>query len=125
MCRVLAIVLMLLVPLEFAWSAAQRLHHPLGSDVASLGFHTHAGESDHPDGGKHATQGEPGADRGNSSDSNHGHSGGHYHPIFVSLVSDAELILHETLSGGAPVRALATYTSRTPPLFDWPPAARS
>jgi len=125
MRRLLAILLMLVVPLQFAWSAAQSLHHHLGSDVASLGLHTHDDEPDHPDGGTQATQGELSAAGGASSDSNHGHSGGHYHPIFVSLVSDTELILHEALSGEAPFRALAIFISRTPPLFDWPPAARS
>jgi hypothetical protein len=116
---------MLFVPLQFAWSAAQSLHGHLSSNVASLGFHTHDSGHDHDDGGAHATHGEPDSDSGNSSNGNDEHSAGHYHPIFVSLVFDAGLILHEALSGGAPARALAILSSRTPPLFDWPPAPRN
>ena len=47
MHRILAILLMLLVPLQFAWAAAESVDGHWGEDVVALGFHVHDTDHDH------------------------------------------------------------------------------
>ena len=124
MRRIFAILLMLLVPLQFAWSTTQSLHGHLDGDVPALGFHSHDGDHDHHGDSDQLAHHEAMAGSAGSGDSEGGYSGGHYHPIFMSVVVSAKLMLDEGTPGGPPVRPLATFISRIPPLFDWPPSAR-
>jgi hypothetical protein len=140
MHRLLAIFLMLVVPVQFGWSTALSIHGHSHGDVAALGFHTHdshpTGHSDH----HHPHPGEAPSDQTDSGieklTQNPGGAGsagqsdgerldGHYHPILASLVMDIALPLPSTCSGGPPSRPPDALTSRTPPLFDWPPSARA
>lgn len=123
MRRLLAVFLMLLVPLQFAWSAAQSLHGHIGEDVSVLGFHTHDHDHDHRDGELAAHDGlvDGDMDNGHNDDGQHG---GHYHPVFSSLVIEIDLKLGEIAPDGPPVRPPTSFTSHIPPLFDWPPSAR-
>ena len=124
MRRVFAILLILLVPLQFAWSATQSLHGHLNSDVSGLGFHSHDGNHDHHGHSERSAHQESLAGSSGGGSSDDGYSGGHYHPIFISILVDVELMLAEASPGGPPIRPLATFTSRIPPLFDWPPSVR-
>lgn len=121
MRRVVAMLLMLLVPLQLAWSAALSVHGHMGERVAALGLHTHdaghahPGDSDRP---AHDETHEGNHDGGESS------GGHHYHPVFVSLVITHEINLNDSFRNAQPPRWAASFTSRTPPLFDWPPSDR-
>lgn len=125
MRRVFAILLMLFVPLQFAWSAAQSLHGHPDSDVSVLSFHSHEGDSHHHGESEPSAHHETVTGGVGSGNSDAGHSDGHYHPIFVSVVVNAALKLGEPFPSGPPIRPLAAFISRVPPLFDWPPSARA
>jgi hypothetical protein len=138
MRRLLAIFLMLVVPVQFGWSTALSIHGHSHGDVAVLGFHTHdshaSGHGDH----HHPHPGEAPGDRtdsdienpapslgGSAGQSDGEQLDGHYHPILASLVMDVALPIPSTCSGGPPSRPPDTLISRTPPLYDLPPAARA
>jgi hypothetical protein len=134
MHRVLAILLLLVVPVQFGWSAALNIHgHAHGDTV--LGFHTH----DH---GAHDRHGDPhdspAASDGALEHAAHSLTGsgdtektdddcmdGHYHPILASLVMRIDLSLDGARADGAPSHPPDTFSSRIPPLFDWPPSPRA
>lgn len=135
MRRLLAILLMLIVPLQFGWSAALNIHGHLHGDVV-LGFHTHddhhgsQGEHHHSHPGEapsseldsgidRPVQSTGGADKGDGD-----RADGHYHPILASLVMHIALPLDVAVTAGAPSRPSDSFSSRIPPLFDWPPSAR-
>jgi hypothetical protein len=126
MYRLVAIFLMLVVPLQFAWSTALSVHGHIGTDAAVFGFHSHDGSHDHGhgDGDPQTPPDAAAAGLGNNGDSGDGHSGGHYHPIFVSLTIDSDLKLDDALVGAPPACTAVILNSRTPSLFDWPPSAR-
>ncbi len=142
MRRLLAILLMLVVPAQFTWTAVASIDGHVHGDVAVLSFHTHDGEhghhhgahdhphdspaaNDEPDGGfEHAAEYRS-IESSSQDKSEPDQSGGHYHPILASLVMNAMSALGASPSGGPPDRPPATLTSRIPPLFDWPPSARS
>jgi len=124
MRRLIVLVLMLLVPLQFAWSTVLSLHGHAGDDRPALGFHSHAGDHDHAAGGSLTPHDVPAVAGSSPVDSADGHHAGHYHPVFVSLIIDADVRLDESPPGAPPLGPTVTLTSRIPPLFDWPPAAR-
>lgn len=123
MRRFLAILLMMFVPLQLAWSAAGSLHGHLNDEVPVSGFHYHddghvhhhGAESDHHDGFS-------GGDTHNNHNDD-GHHDGHYHPVFSMLVIEPDLRLGAATPNGPPVRVPIVFTSYIPPLFDRPPSA--
>ena len=135
--RLLAILLMLIVPFQFGWSAVLSIHGHTRSDVV-VGFHTHDGhhgshgDHQHPHPGKTASD-EPngGIEQAAQIPAASGAAGqndvdrvdGHYHPILASLVMHSALPLDCAPSSGAPSRPPDSFSSRIPPLFDWPPSA--
>jgi hypothetical protein len=133
MRRLFAILLMLIVPLQFGWSAALNIHGHSHGDIV-LGFHTHddhhgsLGDHQHTHPGEapsgetdvgfgQAVESTDGADKGDGD-----RPDGHYHPILASLVMHIALPLDLAATTGAPSRPPDTFSSRIPPLFDWPPA---
>jgi hypothetical protein len=123
MRRFLVTLLIVLVPVQFAWSAMNSMHgHHIGDRPATLGFHTHAG--DHGSGAEPALNGEHGVGHDADSDGDNGLAGGHYHTTVVSLLIRADLALDDTCRCASPPHSPASFTSRIPPLFDWPPSAR-
>ncbi len=126
MRRLIALVLMFIVPLQFAWSAAANLHGHAGDNVAVLGMHAHdhgdhdAGHTDHDASLAGDTEGD--TKTGHNED---GHHGSHYHPVFSSILMETGLSLGVSPPDGPPPHPLAAFLSHTPPLFDRPPQARA
>ena len=120
MRRFIVLIIMLIVPLQFAWAAAAGLHGHAGKDVATSGFHTHDHEhheSAHPD---HDTSGNT-----NNQDHNEDGHHGHTHPVFTSILMESGVTLDIALSGGPILYPPAAFLSHTPPLLDRPPLARA
>ncbi|MBI4755697.1 MAG: hypothetical protein HY778_09845 [Betaproteobacteria bacterium] len=116
MRRFIALILMLIIPLQFAWSAAAGVHGHLGDNVSALGFHAHDNhDGEHPD---HDATGD--MDKGHNED---GHHGSHYHPVFSSMLMESGLGLNLPLPDGPPPHQLVVFFSRTPPPLDRPPLA--
>lgn len=120
MRRAIAFVIMLIVPLQFAWAAAASLHGHAGEVTHTVGSHTHVHdhhENAHPD---HGMPGERGAPE-HAEDGHHSH----VHPVFFPILMVTGLALDIALPGGPILHPPATFLSRTPPLLDRPPLARA
>ncbi|MDO9385171.1 MAG: hypothetical protein Q7T65_00555 [Thiobacillus sp.] len=119
MRRLIVLIIMLIVPLQFAWAAAG-LHGYVEKDVTTSGFHTH----DHD----HHESADPDHDSsGDTNNQDHNEDGhhGHYHPVFSSILMASGLTLDIDLSGGPILYPPAAFLSHTPPLLDRPPLARA
>jgi hypothetical protein len=132
MRRILAFVLMLLVPLQLAWSAVEAIPGHVDQDVSASGYHVHQ----HHDRGMQASPapGDPGAialgaPGGNHHDGvSHGDEGtqaGHFHPVLCFIAFEPVVNVGSAPPGEAPSRPADSFISHIPPLFDWPPAARA
>lgn len=121
MRRFIALVIMLVVPLQFAWAAAAGLHGHAGHDVAASGFHMH--DDGHHDEGAHPDRDAS----GDTNDPDHNEDGhhGHHHPVFNSLLIASGVTLDSALSGGPILCPAAAFLSHTPPLLDRPPLTRA
>ena len=121
MYRLVALILMLIVPLQYAWSAASVLHGHLAGAPVSMSTHAHdhdfyaMGHVDHDlsvlgdQDGYHADD----------------HHGSHcHHVLSLALLEVGPLFAHE-VSGCAPGSLNLTFHSRTPPPLDRPPSARA
>lgn len=119
----LAIVLMLIIPLQSTWAVAEGLYGHFGNDASAARFHSHANDHD-----THVVE-LVGHDNSVAGDTGNGHNDdghhvSHSHPIFSSLVIEPNLKLGEASPGDPPTRLPASFTSHIPPLFDRPPSAR-
>lgn len=123
MRRLLAILLMLIVPLHFAWAAMESMHGHLGNDRSAAGFHVHYDDHHHDADLDDHTDGTDGDGVSQQSHNDDGHHDGHYHPVFSMLLFESPLNLGEKLPHGPPLRPPSSFTSHIPLLFDWPPAA--
>jgi hypothetical protein len=121
MRRFIALIIMLVVPLQFVWAAAAGLHGHAGMDVATSGFHTH--DHDHRD-SVHAAGHDFTGDTNNQDHNEDGHHG-HYHPVFTSILTESSLVLDIALPGGPILYPHSAFFSRIPPLLDRPPLARA
>lgn len=120
MRRFIVLIVMLVVPLQFAWAAAASAYGHLGENVASLGVHAHS-HDDHGHG--HHASSDTGKGKSQSDDGHH--HGDHCHPVFFSLIVEPSLSLGLCLAGGPRPHPPETFLSRTPPLLDRPPLARA
>lgn len=125
--RVIALLIMLLMPLQFAWSASHYISGHVNNETAAAGSHNH--DAHHVDGDQHHEAGfvleDRSPDRGHASGHGEdGDSGSHFHPVFTLLVIEPDLRLEASSSAGPPIHPPASFTPHIPPLFDWPPAAR-
>ncbi len=123
MRRFIVLIIMLVVPLQFAWSAAAGLHGHTGDSQAHLGVHTH----DHAHHHAHHAQGHPGHGASGDTDKDRNQDGhhDHYHPVFSAIITEPGLTLGSALPGGPILHSTAAFLSRTPPLLDRPPLARA
>lgn len=119
MRRFITLIIMLIVPLQFAWSAAAGLQGHVAIDVAASGFHTH--DHDH-DQSRHLDH-DAFSDNKNNQDHNEDGHHGHYHPVFSSILMESSLTLDIALSGGPILCPPTAFCSYTPPLLDRPPLA--
>lgn len=123
MYRVLAILLMLLVPLQVAWSSVESVRGHLDGEASEYSFHHHDGGHAHHHGAEPADHDGLLAGGIHNSHNDDGHHDGHCHPVFSMLVIEPDLKLSSASPDGPPVRRLYTFTSYTPLLFDRPPSA--
>ncbi|MCA1926179.1 MAG: hypothetical protein LDL16_07890 [Thiobacillus sp.] len=119
MRRFIALIIMLVVPLQFAWAATAGLHGHLEKDAASSGFHIHPDHQQNADPGHNATGGT------NNQDHNEDGHHGHYHPVFSFILIESAVVLDMALPGGPILCPPAAFVSHTPPLLDRPPPARA
>lgn len=126
MRRLLAILLMLILPLQFAWSAVGGLDGHLDDKVSATGFHHHDHDDDHDHHHDAGTNGHDNDAASIAAQEHHddGHHDEHYHhPVFSMLVHEPRLNLGDALPHSPPVRPPSLFTSHIPALFDWPPSA--
>jgi hypothetical protein len=122
MRRFIALIIMLVVPLQFAWAAAAGVYGHLGTEV--VGTHVH--EHEHHHGAGHFSHDL--VQLGSTDDAQHnedGHHGSHCHHVFSFILHQADSLPCLQLSGGPVQYAPAAFFSRIPPLLDRPPLARA
>lgn len=117
MRRFIALILMLIVPLQFAWSVAAGLPGHVGKDVAALGLHAH--DHDYHDAGHDAYL----AGDTNNGHNDDGHHGGHCHHVLSIILPGSGLMPGMAQADGPIPRPPASFFSRTPALLDRPPLA--
>jgi hypothetical protein len=116
MRRFIALIIMFIVPLQFAWSAAAGLHGHVSMDV--VGAHVLDHDHHHDAGHERAV---PGA--GDEQHNEDGHHGSHCHHVFSFICHQPGTLPGLALSGGPIQHAPAVFLSRIPPLLDRPPLA--
>jgi hypothetical protein len=123
MRRLIALILLLIVPLQFSWAAAMGVHGHRGGDTRMLSAcmpmttiftpartrtmtHTLAADTDvgHNDDGHHVS---------------------HCHHVFTAAFMDSGLTLGQSQPDAAPAHPAARFTSHTPLLQNPPPPARA
>lgn len=121
MRRLIALILMLIVPLQYAWSAVVELHgHPVSAPVS---MSTHAHDHDfHGSGHTDHDLSVSGDQDGYNTDDHHGSHC--HHVLSLALLGDVPLLAHD-VSGGRLISLSRAFHSRTPPPLDRPPSARA
>lgn len=121
MRRFIALLIMFIVPLQFAWSTASGLHGHLGEDVEVVGMHAHdhdyhnAGHNNHD----LSTTG------GTASGHDLGHDGSHCHHILSFILPESSLTFDLHLSGVSNPQPPDVFFTRIPSLLERPPLARA
>lgn len=117
------VIIMLMVPLQTAWSAAMSLHgHMSGSELAGI-MHVH--EHVHQDDAHSHDDISAAAGAEDKSSHADGHHDPHCHPVFNSVLAESCLTVGVDLTNTAIPQAPVRFYSHTPPLFDHPPLARA
>ncbi len=122
MRRFVALILMFIVPLQFAWAAAAGLHGHLGEDVSALGLHVHDHDHDYHDLG-HADHDASMADDVDTGHNDDGHHVSHCHHVFSPILMGQAVTLAVVLPDRPPLHLSVRFFSHTPPLLDPPPLA--
>ena len=120
MRRLIALIIMLVVPLQFAWATTAGLYGHLDKAAAV----THVHEHDYHQGASHASHNL--AQFGNTGDAEHntdGHHGSHCHHVFSFILPLGDSLPSPQLSSGPIQHAPAAFFSRIPPPLDRPPLA--
>ncbi|PKO38868.1 MAG: hypothetical protein CVU33_07235 [Betaproteobacteria bacterium HGW-Betaproteobacteria-6] len=116
----LAILLMLIVPFQFAWSAVESMDGHLDHEGSASVFHYHDDDHHHDGDVDHHDEMAGGlAEQGHNDD---GHHDGHFHPVLNIIVFEPQLNLGKALPHDPPMRPPSSFTSHIPSLFDWPPS---
>ncbi len=120
MRRVLAILLMFLLPLQITWAAAAALHGHFENDEAVAVFHYH--DDDHHSVDHHEHDDDiAGLIAPDHHDSDH--HDGHFHPVFTMFVVEPSVNLGVPQPEAHPPWPGPSFSSHIPPLFDRPPLA--
>jgi len=120
MFRFVAVIVVLLVSLQFAWAAAGALYGHAGENVSLIGVHSHEHGHDHGHG--HADRDAPGESRQDGGDRAHCE---HCHLVLSAVVVESGLTIGSSLPGGPILQPPVAYLSHTPALLDRPPLARA
>lgn len=120
MRRFIAAILLVLLPLQFAWSAIHVVHGNYGDELMPSGYHVHA-DDDHHD-AHHDDAPLLAADFGFIDGSSQDHHDGHFHPVLNLLVAATATVPQDARPYAVPLPSPQSFTTRTPPLFDRPPA---
>ncbi len=123
MRRLIAFILILLLPIQPAWSLVQTYSHP-DEPFATVGFHEHHDHGDHDAHDHDADLPDSSAAVADAQQKHQadGHHDGHSHTVFNMLVTEASALPADSTPHPAPSRPPSSFTSHIPPLFDWPPA---
>lgn len=122
MRRFIALIIMLIIPLQSAWSATAGLNGHVGNDAAVVGMQAHSYDY------HHAGQADHDLTVAGSVDSDHnedGHHGSHCHHVLSFLFHHPSLIPGLALSAGPILQPHTSFFSHTPPLLDRPPLAHA
>ena len=123
MQRFIALVIMLLVPLQSAWSVTVSLHGPLSGGKLDGIMHVH--EHSHQNVGHPHHEISAAACEDNQCSHDNGHHDPHCHPVFNSVLSESCLTVDMALTNTPILQADTSFYSHTPPLFDRPPLVRA
>ena len=122
MRRLILLILMLVVPIQYAWSAvmAMDVHH-VSTTIAPMTLATHVHDHDYHHGGCHdiSVSAEP----GNQHDDDH-HGSHCHHVLSMALLGTVPILAHAISDGKLGEWGLSFY-SRIPPLLDRPPEMRA
>lgn len=123
MRRVLLLLLIFIIPIQYAWTAALAAHvHPLGTQSGMHAF-THTHGHDHHDAGHADHDLSQVADADQHNDDNH--HGSHCHHVLSPALLDAGPLFGAAAGGGGIEQPVLAFHTRIPPLLDRPPLARA
>jgi hypothetical protein len=123
MRRFIALIVMFVVPLQFAWSAVLNVGDHVESGVVVT---QHAHDHDHHGGGypdRGLIDTEPAEDGTHCRDCHHHAS--HCHHVFSFIFQQSTSPVSLELKAGAIAHIATAFVSRTPPPLDRPPLARA
>jgi hypothetical protein len=122
MRRLIALIIMLVVPLQFAWAGAVGIYGHAGKTAPTTCFHAHDDGHDHHGHAQHDHDIPDGSSHPEHTDDGH-HC--HVHPVFFSLLAGPGLTFAEAIPGGPMLQPPSGFLSHTPPLLDRPPLAHA
>jgi hypothetical protein len=125
MRRLMMILLILLVPLQSAWSTGHALYGHSDDKVASTGPYVHAHDHDHDDDHRDRASAATPMDTDAPGHGDNKHHGCHFHPVFTVIPTDRSVPLSDDSPALPPSSRPASFTSHSPPLFDRPPSVRA
>lgn len=118
MRRFVALMLMFIVPLQFAWATAAGLHGHLGEGVPAIGLHVH--DHDYHDLG-HADHDAKTSDATDAGHNDDGHHVSHCHHVFSPILMGQAVTVAVVLPDRPPLPLSVRFFSHTPSLLDPPP----
>jgi hypothetical protein len=122
MRRFIALIIMFIVPLQFAWSAAAGLHGQVAMNAVATYVHDH----DHHHDAGYATHELAALGSADGEQHNEdGHHGSHCHHVFSFILHQPGTLPGLELSGSPVQHAPVAFFTRIPPLLDRPPLARA
>ncbi|KAB2311459.1 hypothetical protein F8A87_06520 [Betaproteobacteria bacterium SCN2] len=121
MRRLIALIIMLIVPLQSAWSVALGFHGH--ADVNAVGVHVH--DHDHHNTGHSAQDSTDASNSDGQQYSADGHHGNHCHHVFSFILHQPDTLTGLELNSEPVLHIPAAFLSRIPPLLDRPPLARA
>lgn len=122
MRHLIAILIMVIVPFQSAWSVAMNLHGHMGADAAGGIMHVHDHENQLHEEHSISQTCTMDQDHGHNED---GHHDPHCHPVFNPIVTETTQALEVARTNEPILQAPSDFFSHTPPLFDRPPLARA
>lgn len=123
MRRLIALILMLVLPLQAAWSVAAGVHGHLDGGAAASGVHAH--DHDYHDVGHADHDLSATADQDNGGHNDDGHHGSHCHHVLCVILVETAPALDLPRSDAAVAHLPPAFHSHIPSLLDRPPLAHA